>query len=286
MPRRGPSQDAKRLVRGSVDAWPRPRGAWDILRAMSRWTREVDDRARALIDGVLAGGEGRPAAWRGLMVLLAPHVEAWARSNRLLRRCRLTGDDDARAVMVAVFERLAAGDHANLRAFAAREAAAAAEADALMTELARLGRLDEPDADADAPPTEAAPAKAWLLRLLDYVARDHVRRRFGWAEPDAGPSKRDLGTDAARLDGVADAGARPPMTDRLTVGKLVAEVRAYVATFPAPMQAALELWLDDHGFAEIATHLTLADADAARALVRAGQARLRERFRGRAPLFA
>ncbi|MBL8624610.1 MAG: hypothetical protein JNK64_25095 [Myxococcales bacterium] len=254
---------------------------------MSRWPREVDDRARALIDGVLAGGDGRVGAWRGLMVLLAPHLEAWARGNRLLRRCRLAGDDDARAVMVAVFERLAAGDHANLRAFAAREAAAEAEADALMADLARLGRLDE--ADAEAPPDEAppddAPVKAWLLRLLDYVARDHVRRRFGWAEPDAGPTKRDLGTDAARLDGVADAGARPPLTDRLTVGRLVAEVRAHMATFPAPMQAALDLWLDDHGFAEIAAALTLADADAARALVRAGQARLRDRFRGRAPLF-
>lgn len=252
---------------------------------MSRWTREVDDRARALIDGVVAGGDGRAGAWRGLMVLLAPHLEAWARSNRLLRRCRLAGDDDARAVMVAVFERLAASDHANLRAFAAREAEAEAEADALMTDLARLGRLEEPEPD-DAPPPEAAPVKAWLLRLLDYVARDHVRRRFGWAEPAGGPSKRELGTDAARLDGVADAGARPPMTDRLTVGTLVAEVRAYMATFPAPMQVALDLWLDDHGFAEIATALTLADADAARALVRAGQARLRDRFRGRAPLFA
>lgn len=255
---------------------------------MSRWTREVDDRARALIDQVVAGGDGRLGAWRGLMVTLAPHLEAWSRGNRLLRRCRLAGDDDARAVMVAVFERLAANDHANLRAFVAREAAAEADADALMADLARLGRLDEGDAaeaDADAAPTDDAPVKAWLLRLLDYVARDHVRRRFGWAEATDGPSKRDLGTDAARLDGVADAGARPPLTDRLTVGRLVAEVRAYMASFPAPMQAALDLWLDDHGFAEIAAALTLADADAARALVRAGQARLRERFRGRAPLF-
>lgn len=251
---------------------------------MSRWTREVDDRARALIDGVLAGGDGRAGAWRGLMVLLAPHLEAWARGNRLLRRCRLAGEDDARAVMVAAFERLTASDHANLRAFAAREAAAEDEADALMTDLTRLGRLDEGDAEP-ADDADDAPVKAWLLRLLDYVARDHVRRRFGWAEATDGPSKRDLGTDAARLDGVADAGARPPLTDRLTVGRLVAEVRAYMASFPAPMQAALDLWLDDRGFAEIAAALTLADADAARALVRAGQARLRERFRGRAPLF-
>ncbi|MBK9032857.1 MAG: hypothetical protein IPL61_16560 [Myxococcales bacterium] len=250
---------------------------------MSRWTREVDDRAAALIDGVVAGGDARAGAWRGLMVLLAPHLEAWARSSRLLRRCRLAGDDDARAVMVAVFERLVAHDHANLRAFAAREAAADSDPDAIMAELARLGRLDDDLTDEPAA-DEPAPVKAWLLRLLDYVARDHVRRRFGWARDD-GPSKRDLGSDAARLDGVVDAGARPPLTDRLTVGRLVAEVRAHMATFPAPMPAALELWFDDHGFEEIATALTLASADAARALVRAGQARLRERFRGRAPLF-
>jgi len=252
---------------------------------MSRWTGEVEERARALIDGVLAGGDGRSAAWRSLMVLLAPHLEAWARSSRLLRRCRLTGDDDARAVMVAVFERLVANDHANLRAFAAREADAGRDADALLTDLERLGRLEDPD-DTDAAPTgEDAPAKAWLLRLLAYAARDHVRRRFGWTDRDDGPSKRDLGSDAVRIDAVEDVGARPPLTDRLTVGRLVAEVRGYMATFPAAMQAALDLWLDDHGFAEIAASLALADADAARALVRAGQARLRERFRGRAPLF-
>ncbi len=253
---------------------------------MSRWTREVDERARALIDGVLAGGDGRAGAWRGLMVHLAPHLEAWARASRLLRRCRLAGDDDARAVMVAVFERLAANDHANLRAFVAREAAAEAAADALLTDLERLGRLEEPDDVDAAPAAEDAPVKAWLLRSLDYTAHDHVRRRFGWADRDDGPSKRDLGSDAVRLDAVDDAGARPPLTDRLTVSRLVAEVRAYMTTFPAPMQAALDLWLDDHGFAEIAAALSLADADAARALVRAGQARLRERFRGRAPLFA
>ncbi|RZM00454.1 MAG: ShlB/FhaC/HecB family hemolysin secretion/activation protein, partial [Variovorax sp.] len=41
------------------------------------------------------------ASWRALMVRIAPSLEAWARGNSLLRRCRLVGDDDARAVMVA-----------------------------------------------------------------------------------------------------------------------------------------------------------------------------------------
>ena len=90
---------------------------------MSRWSSETEDQARLLIDAVVAGGPTRLASWRRLMALIAPHVEAWARGSRLLRRCRLAGEDDARAVMVAVLERLAAGDHANLRAFQARERA-------------------------------------------------------------------------------------------------------------------------------------------------------------------
>lgn len=251
---------------------------------MIRWGAEQDERARALIDAVVAGGPSRLGSWRDLMALVAPHVEAWARASRLLRRCRLAGEDDARAVMVAVLERLAANDHANLRAFQKREARDAAERDELCEQLERLGRLEE-----DEPPAREgadAPAKAWLLRLVDYAARDHVRRRFGWGEAGDGPTKRDLHSDAMPLDTGAEVGARPPMTDRLTVSKLVDEVRAYMASFPAAMQAALALWLDDHGFDEIASELSLADAEKARALVRAGQARLRERFRGRAPLFA
>ena len=50
------------------------------------------------------------------------------------------------------------------------------------------------------------------------------------------------------------------------------------------MRAAVLLWLDDVEPADIARQLELEDASRARALVRAGQARLRERFRGRSPL--
>jgi hypothetical protein len=257
---------------------------------MIRWNAEVDERARALIDAVVAGGSDRLASWRSLMALVAPHVEQWARGNRLLRRCRLAGEDDARAVMVTVLERLAADEHANLRAFRARQATADADAadapDELIGALERLGRLEDDDSDVRAAAPPSTPVMAWMLRLVDYVARDHVRRRFGWSDDGGGPNKRDLQSDAVRLDAAPEAGARPPMTDKLTVSKLVAEVRAYMASFPDGMQRALALWLDDHGFAEIAATLELDDAEKARALVRAGQARLRERFRGRAPLFA
>jgi hypothetical protein len=74
------------------------------------------------------------------------------------------------------------------------------------------------------------------------------------------------------------------MTDRLTVARLVAEIEAHIATFPEDMQRAIALWLDDVPPADIAAELALPDVGRARALVRAGQARLRERFRGRSPL--
>ena len=77
------------------------------------------------------------------------------------------------------------------------------------------------------------------------------------------------------------------MTDRLTVSKLVAEVSKHIETFPAEMRTAVIMWLDDAEPAEIAAKLDQPDTGRAKALIRAGQARLRERFRGRSPvLFA
>lgn len=250
---------------------------------MSAWTPAFEAETCALVDQILRGD---PAAWRALMVRVAPSLEAWARGNRLLKRCRLAGDDDARAVMVTVFERLAANDFENLRRFVTRSELPAAAPD-LVEEVLRLGKLDD-DADA-APVTDASrdtPLRAWLLRLVDFTARDHVRRRLGWGTRD-GVSKRDVQSDAAPLEAADEPAARPPLTDRLTVAKLLDEIVAYIATFPAPMATALRLWLDDHDHAEIAARLDLSDPARAKALIRAGQARLRERFHGRSPvLFA
>lgn len=126
------------------------------------------------------------------------------------------------------------------------------------------------------------PFRAWLLRLVEFVARDHVRERLGWGSGDA--SKRDLHSDAAPLSAIPERGTRPPMTDRLTVARMVTEMQDFIATFPADMKAALDLWLDDVPLADIATRLSLDDANRARALVRAGQARLRDKFRGRSTM--
>ena len=101
---------------------------------------------------------------------------------------------------------------------------------------------------------------------------------------DGAPNKRDLHSDAGTLDDHPEPAARPPMTDRLTVSKLVAEVSQHIETFPAEMRIAVIMWLDDADPSEIAARLDLPDAGRAKALIRAGQARLRERFRGRSPV--
>jgi DNA-directed RNA polymerase specialized sigma24 family protein len=243
------------------------------------WGQSFEAEATRLVERVVSG---QTEAWRALLVRIAPIIEGWARGSRVLRCCRLSSEDDVRTVMVGVLERLADDDYANLRRFLSRTVVEA-EPEDLIAEVVRLGRLDE-DAEPERDDTVGTPFRAWLIRLVDFVARDHARERLGWVATPGEPTKRDLHTDAPRLDAAPEPAARPPMTDRLTVAKLVAEVREHIATFPSEMQVALGMWLDDVGLPEIAARLELADPSRARALIRAGQARLRERFRGRSPL--
>ncbi len=117
--------------------------------------------------------------------------------------------------------------------------------------------------------------------LADLVARQGFR-----VEQVARPTKRDLTTNADRLGPEHDEGERPPMTDYLTMAKLLEEVTVFMTTFPEPMRRAVMMWLEDTSFEDIATTLALVSeargpVEQARALVRAGQARLREEFRGR-----
>lgn len=250
---------------------------------MGAWNHAFEQEVVALVHRVVEARDQK--AWRALMVKIAPRLEGWARGNRLLKRCRLSTDDDARAVMVAVLERLAASDYENLKAFLAHTEPAAPEDD-LVAEVIRLGKLDEDDSSGTGEPDDdiGTPLRAWLLRLVDFTSRDHVRKRLGWGPRDGAPNKRDLHSDAAPLSDSPEPSARPPMTDRLTVSKLVAEVTQTIDTFPADMATAVRLWLDDVDPGEIAKRLALSDPAKAKALIRAGQARLRERFRGRSPV--
>ncbi len=133
-------------------------------------------------------------------------------------------------------------------------------------------------------------AATLMVEYLSGSLRIHAIVRAiedaGWVvvrEPRAPATKRDVGTDAQRLHDVSEPAERPPITDLVAVRRLIADVQAYMSTFLPQMQEALALWLEDHGFAEISTRLSLGDPAQARAIVRAGQARLRERFRGNWP---
>jgi hypothetical protein len=213
------------------------------------------------------------------MAAVAPHIEAWARRSPVLRRCRLATEDDARAILVATMVRLKQREFENLRTFISRQA----------DELAPLPSADEADVAADdSTDNTRTPLRAWLLGLVRFLIKDHVEQRLGWhgdrrAEDDdpsgRQASKRDLGTDAARFDELFELGSRPPITNMLAGQELLDRVVAHLATFPPTMRDALEAWLRGETFQEIALSLSLRDADAARALIRAGQARLRDRLR-------
>lgn len=328
---------------------------------MLRWDGPFEGECHRLVQRLCDGREpddARNAAWRALLVAVAPHVELWATQSAVLRRCGLGAEDEVRSVLVGVMARMSAQGFANLHAYLSQQPATADDdVDAALVEgLVRLSRIDDLGASA-APPqaseTEGTPLRGWLRALTRYAAKDHVKQRFGWtssvrvayglerprgaaaratlersvlavrgvitaeldertlvieiaylpgtarptaidaaiaaagyritAPPDLRRSKRDLVTGAERLDAVAEPGARPAITDAITVSRLLADVAAFMKTFPAPMRDAVQMWLDDEPFEHIAATLGLDGAERGRALVRAGLARLREQFREQWP---
>jgi DNA-directed RNA polymerase specialized sigma24 family protein len=121
--------------------------------------------------------------------------------------------------------------------------------------------------------------------VVDFVIREHLRKRFGRAprlsDPAAPkqPSKRDLQTQAGRLDDehIERSFMRTlGMTAKLTA----AEIFAHVARDFAPKEAeAIHMYYaQDRSFEEIAQELGLASAKDADKLVRKLNARLRYRF--------
>jgi DNA-directed RNA polymerase specialized sigma24 family protein len=249
------------------------------------WREQFDREARARVaticDRALAPAD-RDAAWRELLIDIAPHVEEWASRSRTLRRCKLTGEDDIRGVLVEVMRRLAQHDFEALRAFVDQRPPTAADEldDTEVRAIEQVVRLLDDADEAPEPATDDTPFRAWLLKIVGYAAKDHVRARLGRAGEG---TRRDVHTDASPLDAVPEAGERPPFTDLVTTRRVLEEIREVVATFPVPMQKALALWADDARFDTIASELALEHADRARDLVRAATARLRDRFRDRFP---
>jgi hypothetical protein len=228
------------------------------------WDPDIDARCHALAGRT---AEGDLDAWRELLVAVSGPVEAWAARHPTLRRWRLNGPDDARAVLVRVIERMAANRYQALADYHARRALAAAPRD----ELARLARLDEVE---DEPP--GTPFAAWLRTVFRFALLDHVHSRLGWAD---GGGRRGAGSDAERMSQVTEPGARPAMTDWLTVQQRMQAVEAELAGLPPEMAQAVRAWAEGLDFAEIAQTQGLADAGEARKRVRAGHARLRAALR-------
>jgi DNA-directed RNA polymerase specialized sigma24 family protein len=253
----------------------------DARRALEDWNERHDEDCIALVHTLLAAQPlARSAVWRNLMQRIGPHLEHWAESSFLLRRCHLANPDDARSVLVAALERLQANDFANLRKFATRSDPGEGSDRADTATLSCIVKLAADDDVEPVQPTvpgdQGTPLRAWLLVLLSYVVKDHVRDRLGWAQEG---TKRDVNTHATRFADQDERGERPPITDFLTMQRFLAEVVAFIETFPADMQRATRLWLDDGSVAEIAKELSITPSQVT-PLIRAAKARLRERFRG------
>jgi len=208
-----------------------------------------------LVQRTVAGEAG---AWAALQAAVVPTVQAITRGHRSMRSKGLaTQPDDVAEVVTVTLERLARDDFQNLRRFCERSEQAT-----------------QPDS-----------FDAWLYGAVDYVVREHLRRRFGRAPKQEAkaerpqPSKRDLQSHAGRLDdGELDRMllSQLGMTMRLTVAQIFAHIERDFT--PEEARALRMYFSDDAGFEEIAKTLGLADAKQAERLIRRLNARLRYHF--------
>lgn len=200
-----------------------------------------------------------PGAWPALQAAVQPHILNDARGHRGLRAKGLaTSPDDLADIAAATLERLARSDFQNLRRFTAQSETRGSEGQSF---------------------------RGWLYGTVEFVTREHLRKRFGRAPSEAAkaerpqPSRRDLQSRAGRLDdGELDRLllTQVGMTARLTV----AQIFEYIQRDFAPDEArALRMYFnDDAGFEDIATALGLADAKEAGKLIKRLNARLRYKF--------
>jgi DNA-directed RNA polymerase specialized sigma24 family protein len=197
---------------------------------------------------------GEAGAWPALQAAVQPTIAAIARSHRSLRAKGLASlPDDVAEVTTATLERLARTDFQNLRRY--------------------CERADSSGGSFD----------TWLYGIVDFVIRDHLRQRYGRA-PKAElerpqPSKRDLQSQAGRLDGdgldrllLSQVG----MTMQLTVTQIFDYIERHFA--PDETRALRMYFREDASLGEIAHALGLPDAKAADKLIRRCNARLRYRF--------
>lgn len=205
---------------------------------------------------------GDGAAWRSLSERVVPEIQRMARAHSGLRGRNLGTADEIAEVLTAALERLARDNYRNLSRYLAQR------------ELARPQSFD-----------------SWLYGAVDFTVREHLRVRFGRVQPEsparvaqAQPSKRDLNTQAERVDEnrLRDSVARAlSITDELELAKIVEYMNANFA--PQELLAMRLYYGEDKSLTELAQLLELEDEAAAKKLLRRLNARLRHRFASAAP---
>jgi DNA-directed RNA polymerase specialized sigma24 family protein len=205
-----------------------------------------DEEIEALI--VRAAGCDE-VAWQELWAALEPRLLGLVRKPRFLGQ--LADNEDAcRDIVLAVMERLRQEDFKRLKVYL--------------------------DARAHTPTLSFY---AWLSIVAKRVGIDHMRAmpeyidRRRSKEPVSSPGKwlTPVTFTESKVD--AELGT---FTGRVTAAELLEHARAEVS---GEQLRALELWLQDASFEEIARAIAVSDADEAARLVRAVLERLRRKFR-------
>lgn len=192
---------------------------------------------------------GNEAAWWLLWEQVEPKLE------RILSNPRVTGRisgnvDDVRNILVSVMEKLLDQDRRRLKSYLEKKSNKKGGFPAWLAVVTKRVAID------------------YMRSHEDYVDRRRSRGEESaagmWVIPNELPSDSQL------------FGHRPPVTDR---GSALALLRYAYATLPENQMAALEMWILNKPYCDIATDLQMESAEVANKMVRAALERLRRRFR-------
>ena len=202
------------------------------------------DLSELLIDAAA----GNDAAWWLLWDRLEPKLQ------RIYSNPRNTGrmssdEDDVRNMLVALMEKLREDDSKRLKAY-----------------------IDKHKKDLSG-------FEGWLVVVAKRVAIDYMR-----AHPSYIDRRREINASTtgkwlypAELPSDSQiVGNRPPVTSR---GSALALLRYAYETLPKVQMCALEMWILNRPYDEIANELEMESAGEANRAVKAGLERLRRRFR-------
>jgi DNA-directed RNA polymerase specialized sigma24 family protein len=199
-----------------------------------------------LVEDAASGNE---AAWWLLWEQVEPKLERMLSNPRVTGR--LSGNvDDVRNILVSVMEKLLDQDRRRLKSYLEKKS------------------------------NKSGGFPAWLAVVTKRVAIDYMRghddyvdkRRTRGEESAAGAwvIPKELPNDSQLF------GNRPPVTDR---GSALALLRYAYSTLPEDQMSALEMWILNKPYSDIAEELGIASPEAANKMVRAALERLRRRFR-------